>query len=67
MKIFLSFLLLFLSSAYACPFCNPEVIKKQIVYDEKSVFVLYCLTPATKGNVLIIPKRHITSFEDLNQ
>jgi len=26
---------------------------------------LYCLTPATKGNVMIVPKRHIERFEQL--
>ena len=28
---------------------------------------LYCLTPAIKGNLLIIPKRHIERFEQLTE
>ncbi len=49
-----------------CPFCNPEVIERQLIDETEKSMVLYCLTPATEGNILIIPKRHITRFEELN-
>jgi diadenosine tetraphosphate (Ap4A) HIT family hydrolase len=49
-----------------CPFCNPEVIKRQSVAETERFHVLYCLTPATEGNLLLIPKRHLTRFEELN-
>ncbi len=49
-----------------CPFCNPEVIERQRVAETDSFRVLYCLTPASPGNVLLIPKRHMTRFEDLD-
>jgi diadenosine tetraphosphate (Ap4A) HIT family hydrolase len=48
-----------------CPFCNQEIIRKQFVHDTDLTTTLYCLTPATKGNLLIIPKRHIERFEQL--
>lgn len=50
-----------------CPFCNPEVIQKQFVHGNESINTLYCLTPATVGNLLIIPKRHIERFEELTE
>jgi histidine triad (HIT) family protein len=49
-----------------CPFCNPEVIERQSVAETEQFHVLYCLTPATEGNLLLIPKRHLTRFEELN-
>lgn len=49
-----------------CPFCNPEVIERQLVAETEQCRVLYCLTPATEGNLLLVPKRHITRFEELN-
>jgi diadenosine tetraphosphate (Ap4A) HIT family hydrolase len=36
--------------------------KKIWVHDRVT---LYCLIPATKGNLLILPKRHIERFEQL--
>lgn len=49
----------------ACPFCDETVLKKQLVYEGREMTLLYCLTPASEGNVLVIPKRHITRFEEL--
>ena len=48
-----------------CPFCNQNIINKQFVHETDETVTLYCLTPATKGNILIIPKRHIERFEQL--
>lgn len=48
-----------------CPFCNPTILAKQFVHETDSSVTLYCLTPATKGNILIIPKRHIERFDEL--
>ncbi len=48
-----------------CPFCDPDVIAKQFVHETEATVTIYCLTPATKGNLLIIPKRHIEKFEQL--
>lgn len=57
---------LFMPKEEICPFCSKEVVKKQLVLEGKRVNALYCLTPATTGNILVIPKRHLTRFEDLN-
>lgn len=63
--IFISFSLV--ASEKPCPFCNQEIIEKQFVHETKKVITLYCLTPATKGNLLVIPKRHVERFEDLTK
>ncbi len=62
---FIFFILSAVSLWGACPFCDPAILDKQMVYEGKEVVVLYSLTPATKGNVLIIPRRHIERFDDL--
>jgi diadenosine tetraphosphate (Ap4A) HIT family hydrolase len=74
MKIFkfLFFFLFFVEiSSFAsdkpCPFCNHDVINRQFVHETDDTVTLYCLTPATKGNILIIPKRHIERFEQLTE
>lgn len=43
-----------------CPFC---VINNYVLEDEE-VFAIYDKYPVTKGHLLIITKRHITSFFD---
>ncbi|MGK0182512.1 MAG: diadenosine tetraphosphate (Ap4A) HIT family hydrolase [Halioglobus sp.] len=57
---------LFMPKDEICPFCSKEVLKKQLVLEGRRISALYCLTPATTGNILVIPKRHLTRFEDLN-
>lgn len=58
--------LVFLSTALAaCPFCNQAILEKQLVHETDKTVTLYCLTPATEGNLLIIPKRHLERFEAL--
>lgn len=49
-----------------CPFCNTEVIERQCIVETESFRILYCLTPATEGNLLLVPKRHMTRFEELD-
>ena len=48
-----------------CPFCDADILAKQFVHETNEIVTLYCLTPATKGNILIIPKRHIERFDQL--
>lgn len=57
----------FMSILAICPFCNPDVIERQTVAETEKFRVFYCLTPATDGNLLLIPKRHMTRFEELNK
>ena|SRR3989338_7552173 len=48
-----------------CPFCDPINIERQGIFQTKSEIVLHNLYPLTKGQVLVIPKRHVTSIREL--
>lgn len=50
-----------------CAFCNPVVLETQVCYEDEYIRVLPSHKPAMPGHILIIPKRHIVRFEDLNQ
>lgn len=50
-----------------CPFCDEEVIKRQLVYENESLYLLHNLRPATRGQCLIVPKRHVTNIRELNR
>jgi diadenosine tetraphosphate (Ap4A) HIT family hydrolase len=47
------------------PFCDKENIMKQAYYETKHTYVLYDLYPVVKGHSLFIPKRHVTSINEL--
>jgi len=42
-----------------CVFCDKD---KNIVYENRTAFVIYDNYPVAKGHALIIPKRHIEDF-----
>lgn len=48
-----------------CPFCRPVVIEKQQYYESELSRVFYNHKPFLKGHSLILPKRHVSRFEDL--
>lgn len=50
----------------SCPFCDPGVVDTQQVYESQLFRLFYCLTPAVDGNLLLVPKRHLYRFEELN-
>lgn len=50
-----------------CPFCNPKVINYQKYYEDEDVLGLCTHKPLFKGHCLILPKRHVERFEDLNE
>ncbi|MCH9621709.1 MAG: hypothetical protein S4CHLAM20_11350 [Chlamydiia bacterium] len=56
-----------ISSKKSCPFCNPEVLDRQNFYEDDLIFVLYTHLPVIESHFLIIPKRHIESFEYLSE
>ena len=47
-----------------CIFCNKK--KHKIIYNNRYFYVLRDNFPVTKNHTLIISKKHITSFFDLN-
>lgn len=48
-----------------CPFCNPEILERQMCYEDSLLWVLYTHAPIVPAHFLIIPKRHIERFEQL--
>lgn len=47
-----------------CPFCS-EQLRNRIILQNDTFQAVYDLFPVSAGHILIIPKRHITSFFDL--
>lgn len=50
-----------------CLFCEKRDIRTEFIYENESVFVLYDQYPVNKGHCLIIPKRHIVEYFDLER
>ncbi|AAL81231.1 HIT family protein [Pyrococcus furiosus DSM 3638] len=48
-----------------CPFCNPPA--ENIVYEDDKIRILLDSFPANPGHLLVVPKRHITNIEGLNE
>ena len=48
-----------------CIFCN--VIEEDVIYENKYAFVSYDSYPVSKFHSLIIPKRHIRNYFDLDE
>ncbi len=46
----------------ACPFCHLDAVR--IILDSEFAVAIYDCFPVSLGHVLIIPKRHISSFFD---
>jgi len=51
------------------PFCNPTIIKKQLIFEGAEITLLYSHTPIAFGkeklHFLIVPKKHRIRFSDL--
>jgi histidine triad (HIT) family protein len=50
----------------SCPFCNSEIIAKQTIWETANEWVFYNLSPKTKGQCLVVPKKHVVSLCELN-
>jgi len=50
-----------------CPFCDPEIIKSQTLYENKTVRVIHNIRPVNKGQCIVVPKRHVTNIRELNK
>ena len=50
-----------------CPFCDKDIIKKQLVFETENEYVISNIRPATKGQCLVIPKNHVSNIRDLSK
>lgn len=48
-----------------CPFCDENITGAQKIYETDSEFVLYNLSPANRGQCLVVPKRHVDNVREL--
>jgi len=55
----------FLENIDHCPFCNPK--SNEIIKENKKTFLTYALAPYHKHHLLIVPKRHLSEFEELTR
>ena len=53
------------NGTYDCPFCNTE-IKKRVIGENELMFAIYDIYPVSNGHVLVIPKRHCSSYFELS-
>ncbi len=49
------------------PFCNDKVIENQLLYEGKTVNVLYDYRPIGPTHILIVPKAHRDNFRQLTE
>jgi len=54
----------FLKTVKKCPFCHDS---NRIILENKYAFLTYALAPYSSHHLLIIPRRHVKSFTDLNK
>ena len=47
-----------------CVFCNID--KENVLYQDESWIAIYDNYPVSKGHVLLIPKRHVKTYFELN-
>lgn len=50
-----------------CPFCDPKIIKMQLLAENENVWILHNIRPANKGQCLVVPKRHLTNIRELTK
>ena len=48
-----------------CPFCSPP--RQRVVFENGFFYAMSDINPVSKGHTIIIPKRHVISFFDMNQ
>ncbi|ASJ00059.1 HIT family protein [Thermococcus gorgonarius] len=46
-----------------CPFCNPD--RGSVLYEGKLVRILLDGYPASRGHLLVVPKRHVESWDEI--
>lgn len=48
-----------------CPFCEPK--KENVLYEGELIRILIDSYPASKGHLLVVPRRHVEKWEDLRE
>lgn len=48
-----------------CPFCDENVIKNQSIFGTENEYVIYNISPANKGQCVVVPKRHVENIREL--
>ncbi|NJE47155.1 HIT family protein [Thermococcus sp. GR7] len=48
-----------------CPFCNPGA--EVILYEDVLIRILIDSYPASRGHLLVVPKRHVERWEELRE
>lgn len=58
-----------ISRNQSCQFCHQGIVKKQECKTLAGLYwrVMVCLYPYSDGNLMIIPKRHITKINQINK
>jgi len=54
----------FLESLTGCPFCEGE---NRIISDSETAYLTYALAPYHKHHLLILPKRHLESAQEVTE
>ena len=54
------------SRTEGCPFCQTSVLERQLVYRGPHASILATHKPAISGHLLIIPNRHVETFDLLS-
>jgi len=49
-----------------CDFCDKKIIQQGLIYTADNFYIRYDAEPVSAGHLLIIPKRHIVSVQELN-
>lgn len=50
-----------------CPFCNEENMKKQLLKETSLFYIMFNIRPLTKNHLMVVPKRHIRSEDELTK
>lgn len=48
-----------------CPFCRPP--KEQLLYEDGLIRILIDSYPASRGHLLVVPRRHVESWGELSR
>lgn len=49
-----------------CAFCDSNVIEKQHFFETDNEWVIQNIIPIVPGHVLVIPKKHVSSIQELS-